>query len=53
MTQQRSLKKGILNLGYKQGLLLKNPNNPTNLKQVKHVKVLEKYSKVEVVINFK
>ena len=32
---------------------LKNPNNLLNLEQLKPVKVLEKYRKVEVVVNFK
>ena len=32
---------------------LKNPNSPTGLQQVKLAKVLERYPKLEVVINFK
>ena len=52
-------KKGILNLAYKQGLLFKSkePNKfkemYKKLEQVKIVKVLKKYPKLEVVMNFK
>ena len=52
--KQSSLKKGIINLAYKQGPLFeKNPNSPTSLQQLKLVKVLEKYPKLEEVIRFK
>ena len=32
---------------------MKNPNSPTSLQQVKLVKVLEKYPKLKVAIDFK
>ena len=53
-------KKGMLNLAYKQGLIFKITKEPSKfretykkIEQVKLVKVLERYSKIEVVINFK
>ena len=45
------VKKGVLNLTYIQGLLFENsPNSPTSLQQVKLLKLLEKYPKLEVVM---
>ena len=56
--QLRSLQKRILNLVYKQELLFEKCKDPNKfreihkkMEQVKLVKVLEKYPKVEVVIN--
>ena len=45
MTQQRSLKKGILSLGYKQGLLFEKPKQPNKFKASKTCKSVRKVFK--------
>ena len=51
--KQRLLKKGILNLTYKQGLLFEKSKSPDKFRASKLVKVFKKYPKLEVLINFK
>ena len=51
--KQHSLKKGILNFAYKKELSFEKSKRLDKLQQVKLVKVLEKYLKLEGVTNFK
>ena len=51
--KQRLLKKGILNLSYKQVLLFEKSKEPDKFRASKTRKMLKKYPRLDIVMNFK